>query len=231
VQLRAAPASRPSSVRLAVISDERTLAARVTRALERDGLGVTVEVAADSLVALERAVRRPTLVVVGHVAVRVPAERMIHRARQHLPRAVVIAILRERAGGDAARLLASGADALLLDRDVDVAVATAFRAAAAGQVCVPADLRQVLEPTALSHRERQILGLAVAGFTNAQIATRLVLAESTVKTHLSSAFRRLGVHSRREAAALVLASDDVLRRSVLTTLRLSDAFPLREELP
>jgi DNA-binding CsgD family transcriptional regulator len=105
----------------------------------------------------------------------------------------------------------------------------AVRAVGAGQISVPSELRHLIQPTALSHRERQILGLAVAGLTNAQIAARLFIAESTVKTHLSSAFRRLGVHSRREAAAMVFASDEMLRRSVLTTLRLSHALEPQKE--
>jgi DNA-binding CsgD family transcriptional regulator len=89
---------------------------------------------------------------------------------------------------------------------------------------VPVTLRHLIQPPALSFRERQILGLAVVGLTNSQIAQRLYISESTVKAHLSSAFRRLGVRSRREAATLVLASDDVLRRTLLATLRLSDAY-------
>jgi hypothetical protein len=71
----------------------------------------------------------------------------------------------------------------------------------------------------------------VAGLTNAQIARRFYIAESTVKTHLSSAFRRLGVHSRREAAALIFASDDVLRRSVLGSVRLPGELGRHDELP
>jgi DNA-binding CsgD family transcriptional regulator len=124
-----------------------------------------------------------------------------------------------------------GADAVLLERDVDAILGPVARVAAAGQVSLPAALRHAIQRPALSHRERQILGLAVAGLTNAQIARRFFIAESTVKTHLSSAFRRLGVHSRREAAALIFASDEVLRRSVLASLRLADEAGPRHEGP
>ena len=84
---------------------------------------------------------------------------------------------------------------------------------------------RLTQPPALSHRERQILGLVLAGLSNAQIAERLYLAPSTVKTHISTAYRRLGVHSRREATAAVFAGDEALRRTVLTTLEPPDDQP------
>jgi DNA-binding NarL/FixJ family response regulator len=83
------------------------------------------------------------------------------------------------------------------------------------------------EPPLLSHREREILALAVTGLTNRQIAARLHVTQSTVKTHLSWAFGRLGVHSRGEAA-LVLACDEKLRRDVLAALDRS-AAPARPQ--
>jgi DNA-binding NarL/FixJ family response regulator len=44
----------------------------------------------------------------------------------------------------------------------------------------------------------------VLGFTNREIADKLYLAESTVKTHLSSAFTKLDARSRSEAVARIL---------------------------
>ena len=89
-------------------------------------------------------------------------------------------------------------------------------------------LHEDLEPPPLSHREREVLAFAVIGAPNREIAARLHLTESTVKTHLSWAFRRLGVHSRQEAA-LLLAFDEVLRRDVLGALGRSDATVRPEE--
>ena len=63
------------------------------------------------------------------------------------------------------------------------------------------------EPPLLSHREREILALAVTGLTNRRIAPRLHVTQSTAKTHLSWAFERLGVHSRG-GAMLLLACDE-----------------------
>jgi DNA-binding NarL/FixJ family response regulator len=56
----------------------------------------------------------------------------------------------------------------------------------------------------LSHREKQALNLLLLGLTNAEIARRLYLAESTVKCHLTSIFSKLGVRSRNEAIAHAL---------------------------
>jgi DNA-binding NarL/FixJ family response regulator len=59
---------------------------------------------------------------------------------------------------------------------------------------------------ALSARQREILGLVDKGLSNAQIAERLFLSESTVKQHLRGAYKVLGVTNRTEAAALVRRS-------------------------
>ena len=42
------------------------------------------------------------------------------------------------------------------------------------------------------------------GFTNSEIGARMFLAESTVKSHLSSSYSKLGVRSRSEAVSLLL---------------------------
>jgi DNA-binding NarL/FixJ family response regulator len=104
-------------------------------------------------------------------------------------------------------LLWSGADAIIFEPGADAVVGPAVRALLAGYIVVPSALRAALQPPPLTRRERQMLELVVEGLTNREIAARLYLAESTVKRHLSSTFRRMGVSSRREAAAAVLAAE------------------------
>jgi DNA-binding NarL/FixJ family response regulator len=113
------------------------------------------------------------------------------------------------------KALSIGADGVVLERELEQTLAVTVLALAGGQLVVPrAAYRSVRKPQ-LTYREKQVLALAVGGQTNAQIGARLYLAESTVKSHLSSAFRQLGVASRREAAALVLDPDQGLGLSVL----------------
>jgi DNA-binding NarL/FixJ family response regulator len=60
---------------------------------------------------------------------------------------------------------------------------------------------------ALSERQREILELVGEGLTNAQVAERLSLTESTVKQHLRTAYKILGVTSRTEAVRLIRRAD------------------------
>lgn len=115
------------------------------------------------------------------------------------------------------RALSAGASGLVLDTDLDTALVAAVRAVAANQTCVPRALSIAVDKPTLSHREREVLKLAVSGRTNGEIAAALCLAESTVKSHLSAAFHRLGVRSRREAATLVLDPEEGLMSIVLGT--------------
>jgi DNA-binding NarL/FixJ family response regulator len=52
----------------------------------------------------------------------------------------------------------------------------------------------------LTSREREVLGLVREGLANKQIARRLDISERTVKAHLTSAFARIGVSDRTQAA-------------------------------
>ena len=58
--------------------------------------------------------------------------------------------------------------------------------------------------TVLTPRQRQIVGLVCEGLSNAQIAKRLSLTESTVKQHLRAAYKLLKVRNRVQAAKLLL---------------------------
>jgi DNA-binding NarL/FixJ family response regulator len=55
----------------------------------------------------------------------------------------------------------------------------------------------------LSARQEEILEMVVEGLSNAEIAGRLYLSESTIKQHLRGAYKVLGVHNRTEAAKMV----------------------------
>jgi DNA-binding NarL/FixJ family response regulator len=56
----------------------------------------------------------------------------------------------------------------------------------------------------LTQRESEILSYVVSGLSNRGIATKLVIGDETVKTHLRSIYRKLGVGDRTGAVATAL---------------------------
>lgn len=105
------------------------------------------------------------------------------------------------------KLVEAGAAGVVLAAEAGRALSATLAAVAAGQVVVPRNHQRHAIRPALSHREKETLALMARGLTNREIADRLFLAESTVKTHVGSIFGKLGVNSRSEAAALVLDPD------------------------
>lgn len=96
---------------------------------------------------------------------------------------------------DAVRVVAAG-DALLTPRATRALLASIER----GQTPTPVDETAV---SALTPREREVVGLVGQGLSNAEIAARLHLSPLTAKTHVSRAMTKL--HARDRAQLVVLA--------------------------
>ncbi|MFD3704695.1 response regulator [Nocardia sp. NPDC058658] len=56
----------------------------------------------------------------------------------------------------------------------------------------------------LTQRESEVLGLLVSGHSNRAVASKLVVSEDTVKTHIRGLYRKLGVSDRSGAIAVAL---------------------------
>ncbi len=108
--------------------------------------------------------------------------------------AELVEAVRVVARGDA--LLAPSVTRRLLDRMV------------APVVGEPAELRE------LTDREREVLRLMATALSNAEIAGRLSLSETTVKTHVSAVLRKLGLRDRVQAVVLAYEVGLVRPRSV-----------------
>jgi DNA-binding CsgD family transcriptional regulator len=113
------------------------------------------------------------------------------------------------------RALNAGIGGVVLVDHVHRALGPTVRAVTAEQVCLPRLLQRHASKPRLTAREKQILGMIVLGMSNAEIAGRLHVTESTVKSHVSATLSKLGVSSRSEAAAAVLDPAEGLGTGIL----------------
>jgi DNA-binding NarL/FixJ family response regulator len=189
---------------LVSVEADGSLRPRIVAALEADGISVAPDGAG---------AQTDIRVVSADLSEPVPLRRLRTTLGDGIGRVVVVS---PRCGAlGLRRAVRAGADSLVLEQELEDALAPAARAVAAGLSVMPTALRNGAEPAAFSHREREVLRLAVTGHTNCQIASKLFLAESTVKSHLSSAYRKLGAGGRSDAARMVFDPDGGLAEMVL----------------
>lgn len=186
-------------------------------ALEEGGAGLTVRVLSPT--ELENSE--------GHVYVlRGPCAatslREVEALVEQVPTPLVLVVPAPTTAKEMRVALRAGVAGIVREADVRAGLAATVRAVRGGQLVVPIDLgRQIAKPV-LSRRQKQVLGLVVLGLSNGEIATKLHLSEHTVKCHLYSGFRKLGVSSRDEAVATILDPESGLGTGILA---ISEAEP------
>jgi DNA-binding NarL/FixJ family response regulator len=149
-------------------------------------------------------------------------------AMRDLSGAPVVAVVDSGLGARPARALAANADGVVNRDGFASALVPTLHAVAVGQAVFPAPLHRALQRPPLSNREKQILAMVVLGCSNAEIAAKLVVTESTVKNHLSSAFTKLGVHSRSAATSLITDPNAGLGLGVLRLSVADDTADISE---
>jgi len=127
----------------------------------------------------------------------------------------VIMLVRRAPSVGMVEAMESGALALVHRGCAPEELVAAVSAALGGQNWVAAPLAGVLRaellrevsgesPPELSRRELEVLRWLATGATNAQIAQRLAISEHTVRNHVHSVMRKLGVATRTDAVATAL---------------------------
>ncbi|MCS5713697.1 response regulator transcription factor [Herbiconiux sp. CPCC 205716] len=141
--------------------------------------------------------------------------------REH-PELAVLIVTSSHAGDDLRAALAAGATGYVVKDAEPAEIAAAVHAAARGRRPIDPRVTHALLPDAgrasaprpgadrgdpdepldrlLKGREAEVLTLLARGLANKQIAHELGIAERTVKVHVGSIFRRLGVGDRVSAA-------------------------------
>lgn len=133
--------------------------------------------------------------------------------RQKFPNVQVLILTSFKEGDLIKNALEAGAIGYLL-KDVSADdLGRAIRSAYAGRATLSPEAAQSLVENAnlppppgldLTEREREVLALMIEGLSNTQIAGRLTISPSTIKSHVSNILSKLGVASRTEAVTLAL---------------------------
>ncbi|WP_067127419.1 response regulator [Microtetraspora malaysiensis] len=207
------PSGRP--VRVLVADDEAMVRAGVRAILARDPHVEVVAEAGDGHEAIALARRhRPDVVLLD---IQMPGlDGLTAVARFHRELTTVGVIMLTTFGQDEyiTRALEEGADGFLLKADDPRELLNGVRAVGAGgaylsprvagRVIAGMRAHRSAHPhrslDRLTGRERDVLAGLGAGLSNAEIASRLHLAEGTVKAHVSAVLTKLGARNRVEAA-------------------------------
>jgi NarL family two-component system response regulator LiaR len=133
--------------------------------------------------------------------------------RQKYPQIQILVLTSFKEGELIKNALEAGAIGYLL-KDVSADdLARAIRSAHVGRATLSPEAAQSLVETTnlppapgldLTEREREVLALLIEGLSNTQIAGKLSVSSSTIKSHVSNILSKLGAASRTEAVTLAL---------------------------
>jgi DNA-binding NarL/FixJ family response regulator len=205
------------SIRVLVVDDQSMVRAGFRRLLSsEEGIEVVAE-AGNGQEAIEKAARfHPTVILMD---IRMPELDGLEATRRILAadRAARVLILTTFDLDEYVyEALRAGASGFVLKDDPAEQLIAAVRTVAAGDALLsPAVTKQVIkqflrvprpepprELEELTAREREILRLIADGLSNAEIGDQLFISETTVKTHVTHIFQKLGLRDRVQAVVL-----------------------------
>jgi DNA-binding NarL/FixJ family response regulator len=203
-------------VRVLLVDDDDLMRAGIAAVLSSDDTIEVVGEAADGRAAVERAIELSPDVVL--MDVRMPNLDGIAATRELLgisPDVKVVVLTTFEQDEYVFGALNAGASGFLLKRTKPEELIGAIHTIAAGDSLLsPSVTRTVIQRMArqpapdsssegrldeLTPREREVLGLIARGLSNTQIASALVVEESTVKTHVRHILRKLRLRDRVQA--------------------------------
>jgi DNA-binding NarL/FixJ family response regulator len=217
------------SIRVLVADDQSMVRAGFRMLLSGEADIEVVAEASNGLEAVQKAARfAPTVVLMD---IRMPELDGLQATRRILaadPTARVLILTTFDLDEYIYEGLRAGASGFVLKDDPPEQLIAAIRTVAAGDALLsPAVTKRVIERFAriqrpeppkgldeLTAREREILRLIAGGLSNAEIGRELYIGETTVKTHVTHVFQKLGLRDRVQAVVLAYQSG-ILETDVL----------------
>lgn len=128
--------------------------------------------------------------------------------RAEYPKARIIMLTTSDGEGDIQRALRAGASAYLLKSTPNKELLNAIRSVHSGQRHVPpevaARLVEHLGDESLTPRELDVLRLIRDGHRNKEIASKLIISETTVNFHIKNLVDKLGANDRTHAVTIAI---------------------------
>jgi DNA-binding NarL/FixJ family response regulator len=201
-------------LRVLVVDDSELFRTGLRALLASEAFDVAVAGSGEAAVA-RLAAFRPNVVVMDMHMPGMSGSEATRRIRAAAPETFVM-VLTGSEGDDVLEAVRAGASGYIL-KSTDVAeIVKAIRATAAGQSPFAPQVAGALVATvrdattvrpqavgvALSAREREVLALLANGANNVEIARRLYISASTVKSHISGLLTKLHVDNRVQAACV-----------------------------
>ncbi len=200
--------SEAAPITIVVVEDHPIVREAVIMALENEADLHVVGQAADGLSAVAEVLRcRPTVVIMDLFLPEQGGIAAITAIKEQLPRTQILALTSASDETVFLAALQAGATGYLIKDSQRRDLLEAVRLVAQGVRTVSprmdsALVRRVAEgytlAAALTERERATLRLVGAGATNHEIAARLFVGESTVRTHIHHLQQKLGVENRNQ---------------------------------
>ena len=199
----------PGLIRILTVDDHPLL---------REGIAVLVKSEADMKLVAEASngeeaieqfrLHRPDVTLMDLQMPNLNGTEAISRIRSEFPNAKIIVLSTYSGDVQVLRAIKAGARGYILKGHVGRELLEAIRFVYAGHKRIPpeiaAELAEHAADDALSSREMDVLRLIASGNSNKQIADKLSVGESTIKSHITNILSKLGANDRAHAVTIGL---------------------------
>ena len=200
-------------IRVLIVDDHAVVRSGLAKILGAESDIAIVGEAKDGFDAIEKAMElKPDVILMDIFMPRCSGLQATVAIRQKLADARVLILTVSEQEDDLFQALRFGAQGYLLKSATITEVADGVRMIASGEAMLSphiisrlvAELREKVNEPALSNREAEVLQLLGEGLSNTEIANRLFIGESTVRTYLHRILDKLQLKNRSEAVAYAI---------------------------
>jgi DNA-binding NarL/FixJ family response regulator len=201
--------TNPKLIRILTVDDHPLLREGIAALVKAEPDMELVAEACDGEEAIEQFRRhRPDITLMDIQMPNMNGTEAINRIRNEFPNAKIMVLSTYSGDIQVLQAIKAGARGYIVKGHVHRELLDAIRSVHAGHKRIPpeiaAELAEHAADDALSSREIDVLRLIAAGNANKQIADKLFIEETTVKSHVSSILSKLGANDRTHAVTIGL---------------------------